>query len=455
MVKRKKLYSGLVLASLLFVTNATLDSVKAEATRPTQEIVNKVNGETASIESGIEFINMDGFVEQFDVPSDKEVELNANHKSVILKIDGETQYLDNVKELKLKNITVSNTSAFYYLKSAEKITVDGVKFKKGADFGALKNVKELIIKNSEFGEKYGYSLAVHNSSKLETFIVANSTLNDDFRVFSNKALASTSVYDSKLAGHSSQYSNKDGYKTDYYDTKFERNGDAKKIYTSGFRTDTTFDINPQADKAVAKTTFNASNPGTIAYTTTNGKEDVIDVPANTSIKYINDSDDAVSIRLSNNKKYILNEVKDLTFNNVEIKSPLEFTNKNLRLETLNIVGSRVSNVQVWNSETLKELKITDTETAKSYNLVKAYNNKIQNTFAIANSDLANVKAVDLPSVNNSNTGFALSDSYVDGYVYTSNLGDVNYELPIHNTTFEKSISSTNTINGDFAKPNVQ
>lgn len=461
--KSNKIVRSLVLTSLLASTSlAVLSPINTEATPVQPEIVEKVNTTTpTTITSGIEYTDINGQIQKLEIPSNVAVELNANSKRLIVKVGKETKYLDNVKDVTIKNITVSNAVAFHYLTTAEKVTFENVNFQKGVDFGGLKNVKELIVKGSNFGEYCGYSLAIHDAPKLETLIVADSLMESDFRIYCNKSLAVGYVYDSQIDGHAKQHTNKKGYTTDYHNTTFKRSGNLKKVYTDGTNLNSAFNINLAHGETMANTKFDASTDGKISYVNASGAEEEIIVPAHAYIKYIDDTSDRIRIKLSDNRQFYIDNPRELTFRNVEFKTPMEFTHKNLRIEKIEIINSKIWNVQVWNSETLQSLKVSGTEEGHPCTLVKAYNNKVQDTFSIQDSKLVDVKAMNLPNVKDdiqlnvagektNETGFSIYSSYTHGYVYTTNIGDYSYELPVYNTRFNYYIASTNTIKGEDA-----
>ena len=445
MFKNGKIVRGVVLASILASTSlAALSPITAEAQVDLQVV------DPTTIESGIEYLDVNGYTQKLEIPSNVAVQLNANAKRIIVKFNGQTKYLDNVKNVTIKNITVSNAVAFHYLTSAETVTFDNVKFQRGVDFGGLKNVKALNINNTEFGEYCGYSLAVHDAPKLTALNINGAMMKSDFRVYFNKSLKVANVVDSQIDGHAKQHTNAKGYVTNYDETTFKRSGALKKVYTDGPNLNSAFNINLSKNgELMGQSKFDASKEGKIFYTKANGQEDEIVVPGHVYIKFIDDTSDRIRVKLSDNRQFYIDNPRELTFRNVEFRAPMEFTHRNLRLEKLEIVNSKIWNVQVWNSETLKSLKVSGSETGHACALVKAYNNKVQDTFSIQDSKVVDVKAMNLPNVkgNSDETGFSLYSTYTHGYVYTANIGTRDYELPVYSTRFDNYIASTNTING--------
>lgn len=446
---KKNIIKSAIVLSFLASSALMIHTSTVNAAELSPEVTAKL-GENVAIQSGIVYVDANGQEQTIDIPEDSVVTMNATSTRITVKDGKQTYKLDNVKEITFKNITVSNLIPFY-LDSVTKVTLDGVNFQKGVDFSGMKNVQELIVKNSEFGAT-DYSLAIHSAPQLKTFIVDNSTLNADLRIYSNKSLVESTISNSVLKDDASQYSNQKGYNTNYVNTRIERPKGLRVVSSGGMSPSDIFHMNPNTAIPIAETKFDASKPGYIYYTGADKEIKTVEIPAGVKITSLTDSLDKITVKLSNKQQIVLEGTKDLYFRNADIDTVISFVQKNLRLESLKFVNSRTKLIDVAYSETMKTFELHGTEVSQSTGYVSVYNNKAIENFVMQDSKVTGSSGYISVYNNKAMKNFIMNNDYTYGYLSTYNLGEA--VLKLSNSRYDDYISSTNVIEGEAGRQTI-
>lgn len=428
---------GVVLSSSALMM---LNTPVSEAAEVHPNVVNILNESVEEV-SSVVYTDATG-THSLPVSEGSIVKLSATSSTLNMTIDGKKYALKGVEEITFKGITVDRLIPFY-LNGVKKVTLDQVNFTKGIDFSGMKNIETLIVKNSTFGAT-DYSLAIHGAPALTTVAMDNSDFNADVRIYSNHALDTAYLSNSVFKKDVSQYSNKKGYMTDFINNRFERNKIQRVINSGGMSQNDTFFIN-QNGTEVGNIPFDNSKDGFIAYTN-NGVRERINVPAGVQVTGVKDSKNTVSISLSDGSSYKISDSTELYFRNVDITTPVAFTQKNLELDKISFVSSRTKLIDIAYSQTIKEVQVIDTEVSQSSGYLSIYNNAAIQSVELQNTEITGSSGYISVYNNHALTKYVMNDVYTHGYLSAYNLG--NTVLQISNSFFDDYISTNQVIEGE-------
>ncbi|MBP1040243.1 DUF5011 domain-containing protein [Vagococcus sp. BWB3-3] len=396
--------------------------------------------------SGVSYTDASGNSNDIEIPTSSLVELSATVTTVTIKANGQTYSLKNIQELYLKNIVISNFASFS-TNSVNKMVVDGVEFKRGTTFSNMQNLQTLIIRNSLFGS-INYSLSVNSAPRLETLLIEKSELRSDLLIHSNKSLSEATVSESTLKNNAVQQNNKKGYRTNYVNTHFERTKLLRNISSGEAPADSDdiFFINPN-NTPIGETKFNAMEPGKIFYEGADRQVKTIDVPAATPIVEVKEQAEAITVKLADGQNFVLAEVKEIYFRNVDIRTSISFTQKKLKLEKIQLVKCNVRNIDFANISTLKTIEINQSEFTQTSAYIRVRENKALEQFILQDSYLDGGGATGYVMIYGSPVlkQLIMNNDHISGYLLAKDIGAVTLE--IGNSQFDDYITTLNTING--------
>lgn len=407
----------------------------------------ELNAEEAllKITSGVSYLDTSGVIKEIEIPALSSVTVSATVTTVTIKGNNQTHVLKNVQELYLKNITITNFVSFS-TNSISKIGIEGVDFKRGITFSKMQKLQTLTVKQTTFGA-INYSFSVDSAPLLDTLEIDNSTLESDLLIYSNHSLSEATISNSILKSNAIQQNNKKGYQTRYQNTSFERNKFMKDISSGGNSLDDIFFINPN-NTLIGGSKFNATEPGKIFYQLSNGTINTIDVPASIPVTDVKESKDTVSIKLENGQDFILTDIKELYFRNIDIQTSVNLTEKLLTLEKIQFVNSNVRNIHLANSDTLRTIEINNSDFLQSSGYIRIRENKNLETVVIQNSNMRGGGSTGYVMVYGSPLlkQFIMNNDYMSGYLYAKDIGTATLELS--NSQFDDYITSNAPIKGE-------
>ncbi|MBP1039437.1 DUF5011 domain-containing protein [Vagococcus sp. BWB3-3] len=436
----------IMLASVLASTALAMASPEpvaaAELAPNTLSLLDK---DARFISSGITYTDFLGSEQEISIPESSEVTMNTTATEVIIKFDNQTYRLMNAKNLTLTNIMVKNKVGFY-TDTIVDMTFDGVTFVNGANIEAMNKLKSLTVVRSNFGST-DYSLAVKSSPYLTKFSIDESEFAADLHIYTNRPLGEVNVTNSILQDDARQQNNLSTYRTNYSNTRFERYNGSRIIGTGGRKAGDSFYINEQPERGIGKSQFKASAKGSISYTD-NFSDEAHNIPvgAYTPITSVKASGDKITIKMQNGAQHIINNPRDITFNNVDIKSDVSLTAKTLRLENIAFIDCRTEVISVGNSETLQSFEIHRSEISQKQGYINVFKNTVLTRVVMQQSTVKGTSGYTSIHNNLAIEDFIMNDNLYDGYVYAQNSGSAM--LQFSNCRFNEYVAANNVIEGE-------